>query len=199
MRGDIGADGHGQARLRVEIDHQHAPAFFRQRGGDIERAGGFGGAAFLIEEGDEASHREGSTRAAGGPSVRTDVPCNVARWVGMDKRSPIVPCGHAPRTALRQPRPKPAALQVTHPAFTNASTAIANQPHGSCRTTGSIRGLISTTGIAFREFEMPPSTQGKTPPPVVPTEVEGPLVSRSPAPSQHPSFASRGLSAWVQL
>ncbi len=68
---DVGAGGHGQTGLRIEIDHEHAPPAFGKRRGDIEGAGGLGGATFLIEEGDEAGHREDSTRTAGRPSVRT--------------------------------------------------------------------------------------------------------------------------------
>src|SRR5690606_27017773 len=45
-----------EAGLRVEIDDQHAVALLDQRGRDVERAGGLGRAALLIEEGNGARH-----------------------------------------------------------------------------------------------------------------------------------------------
>src|SRR5690606_13782905 len=92
----------------IEIDHQHTSTSFCQRGGDIQRAGGLGGAALLIEKGDAASHRSQlHSCMREGPSVRTDAPCTVAWRVGLDKQTqPLLPF----RANIKMPETSPECL-----------------------------------------------------------------------------------------
>ena len=43
-------------RLRIEVDEQDALLGERQRGGEVDGGGGFADAAFLIGDGEDASH-----------------------------------------------------------------------------------------------------------------------------------------------
>ncbi len=59
-RRDVDPGRHRQTGLRIEIERKHPAAAFGERGGDVEGAGGLGGAALLVEEGDDAGHRWGA-------------------------------------------------------------------------------------------------------------------------------------------